>query len=290
MGLLLPHIMFTTRMCLENHITDSLISLGRLDFFITTKQFTDLMINFSLAHPDKDTSIGIRFYNDVIHTTIMGLINNNKHKNSNPNVNKLISGEIISDTLYYKALGFNKIDCMDIDPNRGGPTIIFDLNQSNIQQTVNKKYNLVIDAGIMEHVFDIHNLMLNITELVEDNGFIIHIVPSNNTLDHGFYQFSPTLFRDYYAANKYKIISIMLLELHQNKYALPDALFTEKWDQFRIWDYDPYIAGKNSFGQLSDNIYYTMVCVQKTPNSLRDIVPQQYIFQAGSKILSPWRV
>jgi hypothetical protein len=56
-----------------------------------------------------------------------------------------------------------------------------------------------------------------------------------------------------------------------------------------MWDYDPYISGGTSFGQLSDNIYYTMVCVQKTTESLRDTIPQQYASQPNAKIMSPWR-
>jgi len=286
MGLLLPHVIFTTRMCLENHITDSIISLGRLDFFITFKQFTDLMIDYSLAFSSPEMQIGIKFNNDTINTKVIELIKNKKHISRSKAI--LSNNKVISDSLYYTSLGFDKVDCIDIDPSQNQPTILFDLNQSNILQTVNRKYNLVIDAGVLEHVFDIRNSMLNTTDLVENQGFIIQIISSNNTMDHGFYQISPTFFQDYYLANKYKIISIMLLKLQQNKFASPNALFTEKWDQFRMWDYDPYIASKNSFGQLSDNIYYTLVCAQKTTESLRDVIPQQYASQPNAKIMSPW--
>jgi len=274
MGLLLPQIDYIARMCINNNITGSVLSLGRLDFFVTLEQFTTII-----------TNIG----DETTNKTLNKLISSNKYKTSYFSNHNFIQHKIISDLLFYHTLGFKTVDCLDCDPERGNPSIIFDLNQPDIKQVVNKQFDLVIDAGVMEHVFDVRTTMLNMNDLVKNEGYIIHSMPSNNTMDHGFYQFSPTLFRDYYLANKYNIINIMVLELHQDKYTSTNASFVDRWSGFKMWEYDPYIAGKNSFGQLSDNIYITLVYAKKTHNSLRDVAPQQYMFHPNAKIMSPWR-
>jgi 2-polyprenyl-3-methyl-5-hydroxy-6-metoxy-1,4-benzoquinol methylase len=48
----------------------------------------------------------------------------------------------------------------------------FDLR---IIRDTEKEYDLVIDAGVMEHVFDVRSAMRNMTDLVKTNGFIINI-------------------------------------------------------------------------------------------------------------------
>ena len=281
MGILLSQAKYLIKNCIEHDIKDSIITLGRLDFFLTLTQFNLLMQEFNLSD-------GVSFYNKDIDNKVNALIKEERHTNRFFKNKKVMSELPISDILFYTALGFNKIDCIDVENTRGEPSIIFDLNNSNLKESIADKYNLVLDAGVMEHVFDIRSLMLNITDITEVDGFLIHILPSNNTLDHGFYQFSPTLFKDYYEAQKYDIKNISLLEIQEDNYCQLNTSFVDKWYNYRIWDYDNYLMSKNSFGQLSNNIYYTLSCVQKKKNSLRDIAPIQYLYQKNSKLLSPW--
>jgi hypothetical protein len=44
--------------------------------------------------------------------------------------------------------------------------------------------------------------------LAKIGGRVIHHVPINNWVDHGFYQFSPTLFFDFYQANGFDDLSM----------------------------------------------------------------------------------
>jgi hypothetical protein len=273
-------------MCTSNNINKSLISLGRPDVYITLSQYRELMIKYNQVTIDSTEKSGIKFNNPNINCKVSEMFINNEKLLNLPNCITNVS--VLTDTLFFTSLGFDVMDSIDINPSACNPTIVFDLNKTNILEVTNKKYNLVIDAGVMEHIFDIRNVLSNMTELVETNGYIIHIMISNNTLDHGFYQFSPTLFQDYYTANKYKIIDITLLELQRDRYALEDASWLDKWGFSRTWKYDPYVFSKNSFGQLSDAIYYTMVCVQKTSESLKDIVPQQYAWQTNATTGLPW--
>jgi hypothetical protein len=113
-------------------------------------------------------------------------------------------------------------------------------------------------------------------------------MPGNNTFDHGFYQFSPMLFAGYYKANQYKILAIVVMEIIKDMYHSINASCIVKWQMYRNWQYDPVLMG-NSFWQLGANLYFTMTCIQKQKNSIRNIAPTQYLFSNNHKmILSPW--
>lgn len=56
------------------------------------------------------------------------------------------------------------------------------------------KFDVVIDSGTLEHVFDIPTSFKNIEKLLVKNGCFLCASPANNWLGHGMYQFSPELF------------------------------------------------------------------------------------------------
>src|SRR5262249_29348382 len=59
----------------------------------------------------------------------------------------------------------------------------------------------IVDAGTIEHVFDMRMVMANIVNLLAVGGTAFHVAPLSNWINHGFYQLSPCLFYDTYAAN-----------------------------------------------------------------------------------------
>lgn len=62
-------------------------------------------------------------------------------------------------------------------------------------------YDTVIDAGTLEHVFNISTALSNVAGMCRVGGQIIHILPGNNFSGHGFWQFSPELFFSLYSAD-----------------------------------------------------------------------------------------
>jgi hypothetical protein len=48
-------------------------------------------------------------------------------------------------------------------------------------------------------------------ELLKVGGVVIHAGPANGWLEHGFYQFSPTLLVDYYVANRFDILEACII-------------------------------------------------------------------------------
>jgi len=89
----------------------------------------------------------------------------------------------------------SSVDCLDF-PNYEGANLIVDLNYI---QAFKKKYDLLIDFGTSEHISNIYNALINYKNLVKLGGTIIHSVPCNNWIGHGFYQFSPEFFENIYS-------------------------------------------------------------------------------------------
>lgn len=72
-------------------------------------------------------------------------------------------------------------------------TEVHDLNQP-IPSALERRFTAVVDAGVLEHVFDFPQAMENCMRMVEPGGHLLVIAPGNNEMGHGFYQFSPELY------------------------------------------------------------------------------------------------
>jgi hypothetical protein len=82
---------------------------------------------------------------------------------------------------------------------------------------LHEEYDTVIDLGVLEHLFNVPNALLNISKLCIIGGKIIHILPANNFCGHGFWQFSPELFLSLYSKkNGYDNTEIFLADLKDN--------------------------------------------------------------------------
>jgi hypothetical protein len=83
-------------------------------------------------------------------------------------------------------------------------SIIHDMSLpfSSKSQIQNQKYSLIIDFGCLEHVFNVAVAFHNVINLCEKSGTILHVLPSNQMVGHGFYQFSPEFFFSMYSAER----------------------------------------------------------------------------------------
>ena len=101
--------------------------------------------------------------------------------------------------------------------------------------------------------------------MLRSGGRIVHIAPSSNHIDHGFYMFSPILFWEFYTRNKFIIHSSQIFRYHiQHE--------TKPW---KIYDYEPGCLGRVSFGGLDNKLYGVSVIASKTPSSTCDVIPNQ---------------
>jgi SAM-dependent methyltransferase len=93
---------------------------------------------------------------------------------------------------FFSLLGAKEVASMDYSDYEGA-TFVHDLNQP-IHSTMRGRFDVVIDGGTLEHVFDFPTAIKNCMDLVKVDGRFLIFTPANNYCGHGFYQFSPELF------------------------------------------------------------------------------------------------
>lgn len=121
---------------------------------------------------------------------------------------KLPEHEPVVDTAsLFAALGY-ELEVIDAAEIRGGERV-HDLNHP-IPAELHERYAVVIDAGTMEHCFNIAQAACNIAQLAALGGFVMHGNPLN-MYNHGFYNLNPTWYREYYRANGFSLESAMLV-------------------------------------------------------------------------------
>ena len=89
-------------------------------------------------------------------------------------------------------LGAKSVDSIDYSDYEGA-SIKADLNQP-VGQELHQRFDMVIEGGSIEHVFDIRQSVENIMKITKVGGHIFFSQMCNNFAGHGFYQFSPEFF------------------------------------------------------------------------------------------------
>jgi hypothetical protein len=112
---------------------------------------------------------------------------------------------------FLEALGARELQFMDSNPYEGAD-VIHDLNNP-VPDSLKEKYDLVLDGGTLEHVFNFPIALKSVMEMVSVGGHAIFLAPTNNYPGHGFYQLSPEL---YYQAlseeNGYRVEQMLAIE------------------------------------------------------------------------------
>lgn len=179
----------------------------------------------------------------------------------------------ITDLALFNLLGFEEVRSTDVSRVEGADHIV-DLNDRTAASAIGAQFDLVFDSGTLEHVFHVPNALCNIFDCLEVGGCVMHVSPVNNHVDHGFYQFSPTLFVDYYAANGYELLDCQLIQYG------PDfnAAFTYS-------GYAPGSLDDLSFGGFDGRMYGVILLARKTPGATCATAPYQSYFTRMRK----WR-
>ncbi len=96
----------------------------------------------------------------------------------------------------FRLFGFGdaQVDTIDVSTYEHAE-IIHDLNDPVPPEL--GPYDLVVDFGTLEHIFDVRQAMWNLCELVGVGGRVVHFMPAN-MLDHGFYNWNSTVLADFY--------------------------------------------------------------------------------------------
>lgn len=115
------------------------------------------------------------------------------------------------------ALGAEEVSSLDYSDYEGA-TIVHDFNKP-IPKDMAGKYDCVIEAGSIEHIFDIKTSFLNLMQLVRSGGHVVVSQMANNYCGHGFYQFSPELF--YRVFSEDNGFRVRFCGVHENYFYAP---------------------------------------------------------------------
>jgi len=143
-----------------------------------------------------------------------------------------------ADLLIKKYLDIKELKIIDYSDYQGA-TIKLDLNFP-IPDHLHNKFDVLIDGGSIEHIFNFPVAIKNYMNMVKMNGSIFIFTNANNHCGHGFYQFSPELFyRVFNEANGFELKSIILV-----KHPFPGAELSEKQICYTVAD--PKEIGRRS--------------------------------------------
>lgn len=78
-------------------------------------------------------------------------------------------------------------------------------------------WDVVINHGTMEHIFNVAQFLLTMHDACADGGLMIHDSPFTGWIDHGFYNFHPTFYYDLAAKNGYEIVSMAMHEIKSRR-------------------------------------------------------------------------
>jgi hypothetical protein len=104
--------------------------------------------------------------------------------------------------IVFEALG-GLLHCVDMFPGYGIDELV-DLNKPG---TATRQFDLVIDPGTSEHCWNVGTALINMANCVKVGGYIYHMVPMAHW-NHGFWNFSPCAFSDFYTQNGFEIIRL----------------------------------------------------------------------------------
>lgn len=172
----------------------------------------------------------------------------------------------VDDATFFRALGFTEVRSLDRSDFEGADYLA-DLN-APLPAELEGRFDVVFNGGTLEHVFDVRASLANVHRALREGGRAVHVAPASNQLDHGFYSFSPTLFADYYTANRWEIPVSYLFQARD---------WESPWTVYR---YDP--AALEASGSRFHDLRVSGVtmaglwmCAEKGAASTCDAIPQQ---------------
>lgn len=108
-------------------------------------------------------------------------------------------------------LGAHEVDSFDFSEYEN-PTYTHDFNES-IPEKYTRQYTAIVEGGTLEHIFNFPVAIKNCMRMLKSGGHYLGLVPANNYMGHGFYQFSPELyFRVFSKENGFCLEDLILHE------------------------------------------------------------------------------
>ena len=133
---------------------------------------------------------------------------------------------------FFLSIGFKIYHSIDI--NGAYESFEFDLNKNILSEyKFNKKYDLVINNGTGEHIFNQYALFLNMHNSTNKNGLMLHLLPFIDWINHGFYNFNPIFFADLAASNEYEIVKMSFANRNATEINIESKVYNLVFEQIK---------------------------------------------------------
>jgi hypothetical protein len=136
---------------------------------------------------------------------------------------------------FFRFLGAAEIVSIDANAYEGAAAL-HDMNFP-IPVGLKSRFDVVLDAGTLEHVFNFPVAVKNCMEMTRVGGHFLWITPANSWCGHGFYQFSPELaFRVFSSDNGFVTERVIMTDVRPDAdwFELRDPLQERQFVEFGI--------------------------------------------------------
>ncbi|MBU0633737.1 MAG: hypothetical protein KKB82_09220 [Candidatus Omnitrophica bacterium] len=243
MGLSVRDVKYVIKTVNKHKIKGPVLTLGNQDIYATSEQVIKWMEDYN-CKPSVPSSIE---YSTSASTVKV-----------NEEAKRYIHAKTFFEMLGIPADQYYDIDKFDFDK----PKILFDM-QDEVDEKLSNSFNFIIDSGTLEHIFDIKQVLSNIVKMTKLNGYVLHIIPTHNFVNHGFYQCSPTLLDDFYKASGFEIAESHVVEIKQ---------FYSRFYKYN--QEQDYLGMYLSPGKR----YVSVFLVQKIIEQAKIVNPDQYLY------------
>jgi hypothetical protein len=156
-----------------------------------------------------------------------------------------------------KSLDASVVESIDANDYEGA-SIVADFNRP-LESQYHGKFTSFIDFGAIEHIFDSHQVILNINKILRTGGSVLISTLANGFVGHGFYQFSPEFFYSTFSAvNGFAETLVILIDSNRSE----------------NWHYVKNPIALQSRNQTPNKKYY-IICFTKKTNTVKQINAQQ---------------
>jgi len=123
-------------------------------------------------------------------------------------------------TLLSEIIALTSVEYNSFDVCPGLKTDIVDLNYESLRSRYKEYYDIVLNFGTTEHVFNQWNSFRIMHDALKTGGILYCQLPATGYLDHGYYCYTPLFFHDLAEANDYVIVDLFFTvagETHLDK-------------------------------------------------------------------------
>lgn len=171
-------------------------------------------------------------------------------------------GGPLSDQVLFHSLGFAEVQSIDAD-NYEGARIIHDLNNPVPPPGTESRFDVVLDRGVSDVVFDFPVCLSSTARMARIGGRVIHFLPSSNHVEMGYVMPSPRALLAFYEANSFSIEALWLIR----------QPWLTRWPTIAVYDYLGRRAESLRGVRLDDASYQILCVARRLARSTHNVIP-----------------